>query len=211
MASFRKDLFNAPNIMSLSRIALTPILTVFWLGLDWKAAGLVLGTLIGLTDLADGVVARRLHKITDLGGLLDQVGDLIFEATVLIMAVSIGGLWVGWLIAYLMREFIVSTARSYVVSKGGSLPSTMLGKAKSNYLQWAFFIFFTGIILLDPGMVPASASLVGVPPGRLLMWVAEASMITGIVIGLVSGFIYLKGFAAFYTGRSTQPSEARHH
>jgi phosphatidylglycerophosphate synthase len=202
MASFRQDLFNAPNVMSLSRIAAAPVLAMFWLWLDWKAAGLVLGTLMGLTDLADGVVARRLGKITELGGLLDQVGDLVFEATCLVMAVSIGGLWVGWLIVYLMREFVVSTTRSYVVSKGGSLPSTLLGKAKSNYLQWAFFIFFLGAILLDPGVVPASASLAGVPPGRLLIWVAEASMITGIVIGLVSGWIYLKGFAAFYTGHA---------
>jgi phosphatidylglycerophosphate synthase len=110
----------------------------------------------------------------------------------------VGEFWVGWLIIYLTREFVVMVVRSYVLGNGGSLPSVVLGKAKSSCLQWAFFLFFLGAILLEPGVLPESWSMVGVPPGRMLIWVGTASMLSGITAGLVAGWIYLKAFVRFY-------------
>ena len=52
--------------MSLFRVVATPFLAVLWLGLDWRVAGLCLGTLVGITDQLDGYVARKLGQITDL-------------------------------------------------------------------------------------------------------------------------------------------------
>jgi cardiolipin synthase len=198
---FFKDLLNAPNAISLSRVVLAPILALFWLGFEWYSAGLVLGTVIGITDLLDGLVARKLNKITELGSLIDQLGDLVFESTCLIIASMSGELWVGLLIIYLFREFSVMVIRSYMLSKGGELPSGTVGKGKSSFLQWAFFFFFFGVILLQPGFLPESWSMVGVPPGRMLIWVAKASIMIGIALGLISGWTYLKGFARFYSKR----------
>ena len=199
MKRFFSDLRTIPNLLSMSRLVMAPLLAVFWLGLDWLAAGLALGTIIGITDLLDGVVARKLGQITELGGLIDQLGDLVFESTCLIIATLTGELWVGLLIIYLFREFTVMVIRSYMVGKGGTLPSGTVGKGKSSCLQWAFFFFFLGAILLQPGTLPEAWTMVGVSPGRMLIWTATGSILAGLTLGLISGWTYLKAFADFYS------------
>lgn len=187
--------------MSIFRVVAAPLLALFWLGFDWRVAGLALGTAVGITDQLDGYVARKLCQTTELGGLIDQLGDLIFEATCLVIGVVSGYLWSGWLIIYLLREFTVTVIRSYVTSNGGTLPSTMHGKVKSSCLQWAFFVFFLGGIVIQPGAVPDSWNMVGIAPGQLLIWVATGWIIAGLVIGIISAVIYFKAFAAFYSSR----------
>lgn len=209
MRRFVKDLLNVPNTMSLLRIISSPLLLVFWFSLEMKVTALVIGTVGGITDLFDGIVARKLNQVTELGALIDQLGDLIFESICLIIAVLIGELWVGWLIIYLFREFTVTVMRTYVYGHGGKLPTTVMGKAKSSLYQYAFFALFLGAILLQPGTVPDSWSMIGIPPGRFLIWVAMASILTGLAISLLSGWVYLKSFIRFYVERVERQEAAR--
>lgn len=203
MRRFLKDLLNVPNSMSLLRLLSSPLLLVFWLGLEWRVTALIIGTVGGITDLFDGIVARKLKQVTELGALIDQLGDLVFESICLLIAVLTGELWVGWLVIYLFREFTVTVMRTYVYGHGGELPSTVMGKAKSSLFQYAFFAFFLGVILLQPGVVPDSWSMIGIPPGRFLLWVALASIMTGFAISLLSGWVYLKAFVRFYAERQS--------
>jgi len=207
LRSFIKELFNVPNTLSLFRIACAPLLAVLWLYFEWYEAALVVGTISGITDQLDGAIARKLGQTTQLGALLDQLGDLVFESTCLILAVVIGEMWMGLIIIYLFREFTVAVVQTYMYSNGGTLPSSVLGKAKSSYLQWAFFFFFLGLILIDRNSVPASWYLVGVSPGRIMVWLANLSILTGIAMGVYSGFVYLKAFARFYTDHSSRAPE----
>ena len=184
--------------MSLFRVVAAPFLAVLWVGLDWRVAGLCLGTLIGITDQLDGYVARRLRQTTDLGALIDQLGDLVFESTCIIIALLSGYLWSGWLVIYLLREFTVTVIRSYVIGHGGELPSTTLGKVKSGCIQWAMFGIFLGGILSQPGVVPASWSMVGVSPGRMIIWLADAWIVAGIAVGIVGAAVYFRSFIQFY-------------
>ena len=201
LRTFFKDLLNVPNTVSLFRIVATPIIFILWFGFDWKIIALVLGTLAGLTDQLDGYLARKLNQTTELGGLVDQLGDLVFESTCLIIGVLTGVMWSGLLLIYLFREFTVSVVRAYVVGHGGTLPSSSLGKTKSSCIQWAFFPFFLGAILLDPGVVPASWSMVGISPGTWLFWLARTSIYTGLVLGYLSAGTYLNAFVEFYVQR----------
>ena len=170
--------------MSVFRVVAAPLLALFWMGLDWRAAGLALGAIVGITDQLDGYVARKLNQTTELGGLIDQLGDLVFESTCLIIGVVTGYLWSGWLILYLFREFTVTVVRSYMLANGGSLPSLMLGKIKSSCLQWAFFIFFLGGILMDPVQLPERYDLIGISPGQLMIWMSTAWIIAGIQLAM---------------------------
>jgi len=197
MDRFSKDLLTVPNAMSVFRLAAAPSLAFFWFALDMPVAALAIGTAAGITDLFDGVVARRLNQVTDLGALMHQLGDLIFESCCLLIAVLIDELWMGWLVIYLFREFTVTVMRTYVASRGGSLPSSTLGKAKSSLLQYAFFIFFLGAILIRPGALPDHYALCGIAPGRILICVAISSFMVGFAISLISGWLYLRAFSRF--------------
>jgi CDP-diacylglycerol--glycerol-3-phosphate 3-phosphatidyltransferase len=205
-SSFAKVLFNVPNTMSVFRVLTAPLLALFWLGLDWKIAGLTLGVFSGLTDQLDGYVARKLKQTTELGALIDQLGDLVFESVCLLIGVLGGYLWSGLLIIYLFREFVVTVVRSYVIGHGGSLPSTMLGKVKSSCIQWGFFPLFLGVILLDPGRISPSYALAGVSPGQIIIWFGTQWIVAGLVIGLISQGIYFKAFKAFYVERQERSS-----
>ena len=200
-ASFTKVLFNVPNTMSVFRVLAAPLLAWFWIAMDWRIGGLIIGTLVGLTDQLDGYVARKLNQTTELGALIDQLGDLVFESTCLLIGVLSGYLWAGWLIIYLFREFTVTVIRSYVTGHGGTLPSTMIGKVKSSCIQWAFFLVFLGGILLQPGRVPETWRLVGIPAGQILIWIGAMWIIAGIALGILSAVMYFKAFAAFYVTR----------
>jgi CDP-diacylglycerol--glycerol-3-phosphate 3-phosphatidyltransferase len=208
VGGFLHQLFNVPNALSLFRLAAAPLLGVFWFTLDLKVAALALGALAGITDLFDGIVARRLNQVTEIGALVDQVGDLVFESFCLLIGVLTGELWMGWLMIYLFREFMVTAMRSWVAGHGGTLPTSGLGKTKSSLLQYAFFAFFLGLILLQPGTLPGSWVLAGIHPGRLLIWLAMVAIVTGIGVSLLSGWKYTRAFVAFYTSRTSGPGAA---
>jgi phosphatidylglycerophosphate synthase len=74
---FRKELFNIPNTLSLSRIVLLPLLYLFVL-LDMRNTMLIAYIIIASTDYLDGKFARRFNQSTEIGKTLDSVADLLF-------------------------------------------------------------------------------------------------------------------------------------
>ncbi len=76
--------WNAPNILSLLRIALVPVFMVLYLTAvnDWWAFGVLF--LSGVTDFADGLIARRFNQITECGKLLDPLSDKLTQVAVVI-------------------------------------------------------------------------------------------------------------------------------
>ncbi len=65
---------NAANQLTLLRMGLAPVLVVLVLGHEmvWALAVLVVA---GLTDMLDGLIARRGHQQTTLGAMLDPMAD----------------------------------------------------------------------------------------------------------------------------------------
>ena len=64
-----------PNIISISRILLSPLMYFLW---GNKALLLLLLIIIGLTDFLDGYMARKLKKQTLFGSWLDSIADFVF-------------------------------------------------------------------------------------------------------------------------------------
>ncbi len=78
-----KFVWNIPNVLSLVRLMLLPVFAVVYLNgeLYWALAVLALS---GLTDLFDGVIARKFNQITEIGKLLDPAADKITQVFVLV-------------------------------------------------------------------------------------------------------------------------------
>ena len=75
--------WNIPNALSLVRILLVPcFMTLYLLHYDGWAFGVLLVS--GLTDVLDGVIARRFNQITDFGKLLDPLSDKLTQMGVVI-------------------------------------------------------------------------------------------------------------------------------
>lgn len=78
-----KKVFTIPNILSMVRLLLIPLIVwLYTVKQDYYGA---LGVLIlsGITDLADGFIARRYHMVSDLGKALDPVADKLTQIATL--------------------------------------------------------------------------------------------------------------------------------
>ncbi|HZK28124.1 MAG TPA: CDP-alcohol phosphatidyltransferase family protein [Thermoclostridium sp.] len=74
---FKKEYLTIPNILSLSRIVLLPILFIF-ISLRMYLTFTVAYAILGMTDMFDGMIARRFNMETDIGKLLDSIADMVF-------------------------------------------------------------------------------------------------------------------------------------
>lgn len=74
-------IFTVPNAMSALRIVLVPFFAVMYLRGELGVAVALL-VLSGLTDMLDGLVARRFNQITDLGKMLDPFADKLTQGVV---------------------------------------------------------------------------------------------------------------------------------
>jgi CDP-diacylglycerol--glycerol-3-phosphate 3-phosphatidyltransferase len=124
---------NVPNVLTLLRILLVPVLVVT-LGTNADggseiAAGVFV--LAALTDGLDGYIARSRQAITTFGKVMDPIADKLLIAAALITLVSLDRVaaWVAMII--IAREFAVSGLRVAAGVQGVVIPASGLGKIKT--------------------------------------------------------------------------------
>jgi CDP-diacylglycerol---glycerol-3-phosphate 3-phosphatidyltransferase len=125
---------NVPNVLTVIRILLVPVLVVALLektsGGDLLAA--IVFAVASLTDAIDGYLARSRNWVTTFGKLMDPIADKLLIIAALIALVSLGRLaaWVAMVI--IAREFAVTVLRAAVgVEQGIVIPANTLGKIKT--------------------------------------------------------------------------------
>lgn len=187
-AGFARDLTTLPNLLSLARILLILAGAGLYLAGPRKL-GLALGVTAGVTDIFDGIVARWLGQVTELGAILDRLSDLVLEGSALIVVVLLGLGSPAYLFAYLLREFVVLSARLDVARRGGDVPSSLFGKLKTD----CFGVGFTLMLTAYAEVFSHEAT------NDVLFTLGYAGMVGGIVFSYVSGIQYLRAFASTYT------------
>ena len=124
---------NAPNVLTVLRILLVPVLVVALLtgsdrG-DLLAAAVFCAA--SLTDAVDGWLARRSNVITTFGKLMDPVADklLILAALVSLVSLHRVAAWVAMVI--IAREFAVTATRMAASQQGVVVAAAGWGKLKT--------------------------------------------------------------------------------
>lgn len=121
-------LVTLPNILSLSRLVLLPIVLVFLFRRQGLAAVGVMAV-SWLTDAFDGIAARRLHLVSNLGRALDHIVDKIWIATVLVVLVWLRGLPLYIAGAVILRDILILAGSVAIMrSRGTFLSSDLVGK-----------------------------------------------------------------------------------
>lgn len=134
---------NWANRITLSRLLLT-VLFVVALNSTWayaRTAALVIFLLAGLSDFADGEIARRYGSITNFGKLMDPLVDKIMMAAAFISLVPLKAIPAWAATAVVARDFLITGLRLMATSKGRVLPAERLGKHKTSW-QIVTVIFF---------------------------------------------------------------------
>jgi phosphatidylglycerophosphate synthase len=133
-----------PNLLSSSRLLLTP-LSVYCIYSDaWLAATLTLVLAI-ITDLLDGFLARRWQQTSAWGGLLDHSSDAVFISLTLAALASIE--LVPWLLPMLVAGAFIQYLLDSNALQGLSLRTSRLGR----YNGIAYFIL-AGWLIIQRGI-----------------------------------------------------------
>jgi len=134
-----------PNVISIIRLAGVPLF--LWLILVPEADGLALALLAlsGLSDYADGYLARRLNQTTVLGQILDPVADRLYILAV-VVGLALRDIIPWWLaISLPLRDALMWGLVPLLRTRGySSLPVHFLGKAATFNLLYAFPLLLLG-------------------------------------------------------------------
>jgi CDP-diacylglycerol---glycerol-3-phosphate 3-phosphatidyltransferase len=167
---------NLPNLLTLMRILLVPVVVVALLDAtpngSWLAAGVF--ALAAVTDGVDGYLARSRASITTFGKVMDPIADKLLIAAALISLVSLDRL-AGWVaMVIIAREFAVSGLRVAAGQQGVVIPASPLGKVKTIVQVGTVFVL---IAVDDTGM-----------------WWVQALVYVMVFVTVVSGGDYFLNF-----------------
>lgn len=80
---FCRENLTVPNLISVVRILLIPFVVYFYMRGDTGVA-VILVVLSGLSDLFDGMIARKFNQVTELGKMLDPLADKFTQGAIAI-------------------------------------------------------------------------------------------------------------------------------
>ena len=108
-----KDIYKIPNLLSIFRIILVfPIAYLMYFDLQNNRTLIIILIIIsGLSDISDGVIARKFNMITELGKIIDPIADKLSVFTFAIIIV-LKGMFPLWL-------FVVIAARDIAIVFAG--------------------------------------------------------------------------------------------
>jgi len=180
---------NVPNVLTVVRILLVPVLVVALLektgGGDLLAA--IVFAVASLTDAIDGYLARSRNWVTTFGKLMDPIADKLLIVAALIALVSLGRLeaWVAMVI--IAREFTVTVLRVAAgTQQGVVISASSLGKLKT--------------------AVQAAMVMVLIAVGGRPLWVSLLVYVT-VAITVLSGADYFFGFRRLSDQRAAAGSQ----
>lgn len=138
-------ILTVPNALSLLRLLLIPVF--LWLVLAARAdlAAVAVLAVSGVTDWADGVIARRTGQTSRLGRMLDPLVDRLTIAATLV-GLALRELVPWWLVLLLAAREMVLVALVPLLRRRGliALPVHYLGKAATFALYWGFPFILVG-------------------------------------------------------------------
>ncbi len=138
---------NVPNVLTLLRILLVPVLVVALL--DETPNGDLLAAIVfavaSFTDAIDGYLARTRYSITTFGKLMDPIADKLLVVAALVALVSLDRL-AGWVaMVIIARELAVTVTRVQATQHGVIIAANAWGKAKTIVQVAAiFFLIVAG-------------------------------------------------------------------
>lgn len=169
-----------PTLLTLVRVACTPVVAALYMcGFGVSAA--VLFALCSLTDLVDGILARKWDVCTPLGAFLDPVADKLLVCAALVCTAAKLGIvpLAAAAAAIATREIYVSALREWMAERNvrNTVQVGMLGKFKT-----AAQMVATCALLAAPTPPAATNSMLAI--------VGTAGAVVAAVLGCISAAQY---------------------
>jgi len=185
----QKELWSAPNIVTLVRIGAIPVFLVFTYyesRVNSFLAALVY-TFTAATDFLDGWLARRMNLVTVIGKFLDPLADKLIAMAALVMLVHLGRVAAWVVILVMAREFAVTGLRTIAMSEGVVIGAGQEGK-------WKTAVQLVGIVFLLLHYPYPIALFLFVHANVDFNRVGTVLLYVSLFFSLWSAWIYFAGF-----------------
>jgi CDP-diacylglycerol---glycerol-3-phosphate 3-phosphatidyltransferase len=138
-----------PNILTLFRIAITPVFiyTFFQPGLVWKIVALLIFVFSSLTDRFDGFLARKYGWETPLGKFLDPLADKVLITSAFICLIFHHYIAVWMVAVIILRDVFVTWLRSYGLKRGQPVNTMEIARWKTGVQTVVIYIALVFMIL----------------------------------------------------------------
>lgn len=170
---FEGKVLTIPNLLSCLRLALIPAFVWTYLVRQDPEATVLLLLISGLSDVADGFIARRFNMVSNLGKVLDPLADKLTQGAMLVCLMSRFPMMLLPFCLMVLKEMVcVGTGLAAIDSTGEVRSAGWHGKL-STVLLYAMLI--THVLWAE---IPAQLSL------GLIMLCAAAIVLSGVLYGL---------------------------
>lgn len=116
-----------PNALTILRFLLIPFIIVFILQ-DKYIEAFVFLTLSGITDVLDGIIARKFNFITNFGKLIDPLADKATQISILVTLALKNIIPIWFLVIVFIKEFVMVAGASFLYGKELVVSSKWYGK-----------------------------------------------------------------------------------
>lgn len=146
---FRKNqLLTIPNLLSLLRLLMIPLIVWLYCVAERYYLAIVVIILSGLTDIADGIIARRFNMVSDFGKVFDPIADKLTQgALILCLTMKYKGMFV-LLILFAFREITLLTMGYKTLKKTNCVNSAKWYGKLSTFVLYAVMM----LLILFPAI-----------------------------------------------------------
>ena len=176
------NVWTIPNILTIFRLLLIPVFIIVFFSTPHdqnKIAALIVFAVASITDLFDGLLARKLNQISDFGKLFDPLADKLMVVTAMICQAVVVPQVFPWpaIIIVGMKELIMIIGSIFMLSRNVVVYSNFAGKTAQ-----VFFIASLVLSFFHSGLEAGNVCLFGMTVDRLLLWITVALSLAALVI-----------------------------
>lgn len=186
----KKYLKHIPNILTIIRFLLVPIIITLLASRKYVDA-IIVFSISGITDILDGVIARKFNFITDFGKLMDPLADKITQLSMLFMLTikRIIPIWI--VVIVFIKELCMICGASFLYGKELVVSSKWYGKASTTLFYVAIVV---SLVLkeLEPAILASQPIGDSVRP--LVLYSAYPIYIIALFMTVFSLGMYVKAF-----------------
>ncbi len=169
------NVWNVPNVLTILRLILVPVFVIVFRAGHPRWA-LVIFCAASLTDMLDGMLARKLNQITDFGKLFDPLADKLMVLTALFCQMLAGVFPLTAVLIVLGKELLMVIGSTFLLGKGIVVYANYFGKT-------ATVCFMASLIL---SFFHGELAAWGYQLDVILLWISVA-------LALVALFVYAGG------------------
>lgn len=186
----KKYLKYIPNILTIIRFLLIPVI-IDCISHNRYIDAIIVFSVSGLTDILDGMIARKFNLITDFGKLIDPLADKATQLSMLAMLTfkHIIPIWI--VIVVFIKELFMVCGASFLYGKELVVSSKWYGKL-------ATVLFYIAIVIslilkqFEASIIAGQDPQNSAPP--LILYADKPIFYIAVIMTLFSLIMYVKAF-----------------